>query len=476
MMMERQGSGLATAMAAALRRRDALYTANLTPAEIAQLDLSNKHSLEALVTVVSAVAMALITSTVVLRLTVRRYSVGRFFLDDYLVILASLFTLVVCAVVIAATKFGLGQHVWNLDFSTILDQLKVCIQLMFVANIFYAAAIAFTKLSIIASYLHIFAPRGLLKTTLYVTGGVTIGLGLASVPATIFECIPVAGAWSLSDDAHCYTFVNFLYASTAINVTTDLILCIVPIPLFWRLQLPQRQKIMISVLFFLGGFACIASIIRLAYLHLLYDPIDVTYDLVSSVMWTIAECTIGIVCVSLPPLRSLFAKFWPGVFGNVNNAHSSNGAGGGGLGAKSNMSPHHPYARQPSGTMNTIGSNRRSVKGSKSAADVGVIAMSSMPSHHSRHSRHSLHSSEFDDDEEDTSSHGRLAKKLDEGSPSTVAGSTAGDEVGLTPPEPEVVVSEKPQRRPATNDVEMGIVHSPDSSRPDSAWNVRHHE
>ncbi len=42
-------------------------------------------------------------------------------------------------------------------------------------------------------------------------------------------------------------------SSTAINVTTDLILCIVPIPLFWRLQLPKRQKIMISGLFFLGG-------------------------------------------------------------------------------------------------------------------------------------------------------------------------------------------------------------------------------
>lgn len=125
---------------------------------------------------------------------------------------------------------------------------------MFVANIFYAAAIAFTKLSILASYLQIFAPRGLLKIMLYATGCVTIGLGVASVPATIFECIPVVGAWTLmGNEARCYTFVDFLYASTAINVTTDLILCIAPIPLFWRLQLPRRQKIMISVLFFLGG-------------------------------------------------------------------------------------------------------------------------------------------------------------------------------------------------------------------------------
>ncbi|ERT03248.1 plasma membrane protein Pth11 [Sporothrix schenckii 1099-18] len=477
MILERQGPGsgslLAAAMAATHRRRDALYTANPTPAQIAQLDLASKSSLEALVTVVSAVAMALITSTVVLRLTVRRYSVGRFFLDDYLVILASVFTLVVCSVVIAATKYGLGQHVWNLDGATILDQLKVCIQLMFVANIFYAAAIAFTKLSILASYLHIFAPRGLLKTTLYATACVTVGLGVASVPATIFECIPVAGAWSLNDSAaHCYTFVNFLYASTAINVTTDLILCLVPIPLFWRLQLPRRQKIVISVLFFLGGFACIASIVRLAYLHVLYDPIDVTHDLVSSVMWTIAECTIGIVCVSLPPLRSLFAKFWPGVFGNASPAHSSTSAVFV-AGKSARMSPHHPYARQSSGQssghVNTIGSFGGSANSNKSA---NALAMAPLPSglarhgRPSRHAHHSLHSSsdcdDIDIDDDDLSSH---------------------EEGGLSPPKPAVVITavtnvsdgpndleKSPQRR--NGDVEMGVVPSPEQQT--SVWNPRH--
>ena len=169
-------------------------------------------------------------------------------------ILASIFTVVVCSVVIAATKYGLGKHVWNLDFANIMAELKVCIQLMFVANIFYSAAIAFTKLSIIASYMNIFAPRGLLRIVLQATAFVTIGLVVASIPATIFECIPVDGAWSLTNsDAKCYTFVDFLYASTAINVATDLVLCTVPIPLFWRLQLPRRQKVMISGLFFIGG-------------------------------------------------------------------------------------------------------------------------------------------------------------------------------------------------------------------------------
>ena len=125
---------------------------------------------------------------------------------------------------------------------------------MFVGNVFYALAISFTKLSIISSYLHIFSPRGTIRYLLYGIGVVTIGLLTASVPATVFQCRPIAAAWDFSlPQGGCYHFVNFLYASTAVNITTDLLLCTVPIPLLWELRLPARQKVLISFLFILGG-------------------------------------------------------------------------------------------------------------------------------------------------------------------------------------------------------------------------------
>ena len=126
---------------------------------------------------------------------------------------------------------------------------------MFLGNIFYVCAITFTKLSIIVSYLRIF-PYNRLHVAMYVTAVVTVGLFIASVPATILQCIPVSAAWDLSVDdkgAKCFSFTNFLYASTAINVTTDLVLCTAPLPYFWSLQLPKKQKIIVSFLFFIGG-------------------------------------------------------------------------------------------------------------------------------------------------------------------------------------------------------------------------------
>jgi hypothetical protein len=44
-----------------------------------------------------------------------------------------------------------------------------------------------------------------------------------------------------------------------------------------------------------------------------------TVNLVSSLIWSIIECSIGIVCVSIPPIRPLLAKLFPRQFksGNV---------------------------------------------------------------------------------------------------------------------------------------------------------------
>ena len=48
------------------------------------------------------------------------------------------------------------------------------------------------------------------------------------------------------------TFINFSYASGAINILTDFILCLSPLPLFWRLNIARRDRIVICLLFATG--------------------------------------------------------------------------------------------------------------------------------------------------------------------------------------------------------------------------------
>jgi len=123
---------------------------------------------------------------------------------------------------------------------------------MFVAHVFYALATAFAKLSIITSYLRIF-PNERLRITLYVTAAVVVGLGISAVCATIFQCQPIRAAWDFTiEDAKCYRFVDFLYANAAINIVTDFVICLAPLPCFWKLRIPVRQKLVVSFLFCIG--------------------------------------------------------------------------------------------------------------------------------------------------------------------------------------------------------------------------------
>lgn len=136
---------------------------------------------------------------------------------------------------------------------TIYDEIRDCIRLMYVGNVFYAAAIATTKVSIVASYLRIF-PDKTFRLVMYITAGVVICHGVAAIPAMIFQCSPISAAWDFTiQGARCYTLVNYLYASTGINIVTDLVLCIYPVPYFWKLNLPRKQKLILSALFFVGG-------------------------------------------------------------------------------------------------------------------------------------------------------------------------------------------------------------------------------
>lgn len=43
----------------------------------------------------------------------------------------------------------------------------------------------------------------------------------------------------------------------------------------------------------------------------------------SPLNWTIVECSLGIICVSIPPMRPLFNKLAPGFLGSRGTRHGS---------------------------------------------------------------------------------------------------------------------------------------------------------
>jgi hypothetical protein len=116
----------------------------------------------------------------------------------------------------------------------------------------YALAIAFVKFSIIATYLRIFTANGLRKTIWFIAF-VVLALLLCNIFAIIFTCVPVQAAWKYDIKGKCFPIVNFFYASSGINIATDLALCILPIPTLWALSMPRSQRVVLCMLFALGA-------------------------------------------------------------------------------------------------------------------------------------------------------------------------------------------------------------------------------
>ncbi|KAK1777076.1 hypothetical protein QBC45DRAFT_470501 [Copromyces sp. CBS 386.78] len=288
---------------------------SFSPDTLAGYDLSDKSTQKPTIRQVNLVLIVLVGVVVSLRIVCRGYITRRLFVDDYLIILAGLFTLVSASMALAATRYGLGEHIWNLPLpvDNMLEMLTRCVKHMYVAHVFYSAAGAFTKLSILTSYLRIFSGK-VLRWILCGTAAVVSTMGVCAVFATIFQCTPVKAAWDYTiADSKCFSFVDFLYANAGINMAIDFVLVAAPLPYFWSLSIPLRQRLMICVLFGVGFIGFAASIVRIVSLSDV-KGIDVTYYLVSPLNWTIIECSLGIICVSVPPMRPLLAKLAPPCF------------------------------------------------------------------------------------------------------------------------------------------------------------------
>jgi hypothetical protein len=170
-------------------------------------------------------------------------------------------------------------------------------------------------------------PYRRVRIVAYVTASLTVANLIVTIFATLFQCRPVAAAWDFTIPKQCYKAVYYLYTNAAVNVATDLLLCITPLPFIWKLQIVQSQKVLVCGLFFVGGLyvppsslsnpssheltagsACVATIFRLTILDEIANPTDWTWQLVRPAVLTVAECTIGICCCSVPAIRPLQVK------------------------------------------------------------------------------------------------------------------------------------------------------------------------
>ena len=88
-------------------------------------------------------------------------------------------------------------------------------------------------------------------------------------------------------------------------MVTDIAILILPMHPVWHLRIPQAQKLAVMGIFLLGGFVCIASIVRLYYLDRISNS-DPTWTTFNAATWSTVEVCLGVVSACLPVMSPLF--------------------------------------------------------------------------------------------------------------------------------------------------------------------------
>lgn len=122
-----------------------------------------------------------------------------------------------------------------------------------------------------------------------------------------FGCFPTYKNWQVTPMApwKCsFRPQNFIAVAT-LNITTDVALLAVPVPLLWKLNMPLKKKIVIGGILCTGVLVIVAAIIRVVLsLDAVPSPANING-------WGVRETFIAIIAINIPAFKPVFSRnFW----------------------------------------------------------------------------------------------------------------------------------------------------------------------
>jgi len=278
-----------------------------------------EHNPRGLSCVAVSISLNILALVILLaRLYTRIYITKTPGVDDALVTVAWVFSVALLVTIAIQAEYGMGLHYQQISTSDIVNFQKAFWASLWTYNI----CLTSTKLSILFQYLRIFiTPRFQLACKCMV--GVITVYGLWTVFGTMFVCWPIPHFWDPSIPGNCMNEWHIYYANAGLSIGTDLLTILLPMPVLKNLRLPLRQRLALMMVFAIGGFVCLISIIRLYLIHKINTTIDWSWENVDAAEWSSIECCIAIICASLPSLKSGITRFFPTIFGARSSADRS---------------------------------------------------------------------------------------------------------------------------------------------------------
>lgn len=116
----------------------------------------------------------------------------------------------------------------------------------------YVITLGLVKASLIAFYLQIFQERRFRIVCWAVLGFIAVSTVIIQF-LTIFACAPVQSFWDRDIKGKCLDVGAIGFANSALAITQDLIILIMPMPSLYHLQLKFWRKIAVALMFAVGA-------------------------------------------------------------------------------------------------------------------------------------------------------------------------------------------------------------------------------
>lgn len=91
------------------------------------------------------------------------------------------------------------------------------------------------------------------RNTTYAVAAVVISFGIGAILQAFLLCRPFAKNWNPLLPGVCGSSTQTILAEAIINMIIDVAIMILPMPLIWRLQMAQRRKVTLTMIFGLGS-------------------------------------------------------------------------------------------------------------------------------------------------------------------------------------------------------------------------------
>ncbi|KAF2087211.1 hypothetical protein K490DRAFT_2218, partial [Saccharata proteae CBS 121410] len=126
------------------------------------------------------------------------------------------------------------------------------------------------------------------RINMWVSGYVLLGYIIIQVTFFGVWCRPFSQYWALPvENKQCANYANYCITILVFNTSSDILICMVPMPLIWKARMKPKKKWLMYTVFSLGIFNIICAVLNKVYNWIL--PGSLVY-----MIWYVREASTGL--------------------------------------------------------------------------------------------------------------------------------------------------------------------------------------